>query len=88
MFDTNRFFEKLHVGSIRITNQDVTPFSSSEIVISVRKVFITLSHFFLCARIKHSLVGLRYETQQIIECHERLVLGFTYVQTNLLDFNY
>ncbi len=21
----------------------------------------------------------------VVECHERLVLGFTYVQTNLLD---
>ena len=26
------------------------------------------------------LVELRHETQQIIECHERLMLGFTYVQ--------
>lgn len=27
--------------------------------------------------------GLRYETQQIIKYHKRLVLGFTYVQSNL-----
>src|SRR3989304_8767172 len=31
------------------------------------------------------LVGLRHETQRIIECHERLMLGFTYVQPNLLN---
>jgi hypothetical protein len=30
-------------------------------------------------------VGLRYETQQIFECYEWLMLGFTYVQPNLLD---
>jgi len=32
------------------------------------------------------LVGLRHETQRIIECHERLMLGFTYVLPNLLDW--
>ena len=35
---------------------------------------------------KHSLDGLRHETQRIVECHERLMLGFAYVQPNLLDF--
>jgi len=32
------------------------------------------------------LVGFRHEAKQIIECHKRLMLGFTYVQPNLLDF--